>query len=458
MTETEEEPPQQLSIQARIAALKLDQVGKNPSTKPPPSLPNKPPTNRASSAVVLPTIGDGVGNEPNGASLPPLPKRRGKPPPPSLPPRREDETPLLPPRRPSELDRRPSQESISSAISSISALSNGTTRTGQSRPSMDSGRIRAPIYDSNSLPPLPPSRRGQEGAANGSAIITGSIDKAMSPKIPTNISVREIPRPLTANLPVLPQRPSDNAILSLPVRPNGAAIPELPTRPNGSTTFASSAKPVLPQRPQTNEPPIPARRLPPPATPSVSERSPSLPQRSMSQTNGIGIPPPIPNATRPDLSSLMATKPKKTAPQPINSNTTNPASRPITASRNTASQDSCLRCRDFSGPDQHAAKFPRQDVPYLGWLAEQLTTPFHSLTDKARAIFAWLHYNIAYDVDAFFNNNVQHSTPARTIESGLAVCEGYAGLFAALATTAGMEAIVVGGHGKGNIVSPIFER
>lgn len=110
-----------------------------------------------------------------------------------------------------------------------------------------------------------------------------------------------------------------------------------------------------------------------------------------------------------------------------------------------------MKCRDFSGPDTHAAQFPRQSLPShdLGWLANQLTAPFPSPTDKARAIFTWLHYNIRYDVDSFFNNRVQPSTPAKTLATGLAVCEGYAGLFAALAKHAGLEAVVISGHGKG---------
>lgn len=64
-------------------------------------------------------------------------------------------------------------------------------------------------------------------------------------------------------------------------------------------------------------------------------------------------------------------------------------------------------------------------------------------------IFTWLHHNIAYDTYSFFNDCVKPSTPASTVASGLAVCEGYAGLFAALATKAGLEAIVISGHGKG---------
>lgn len=131
------------------------------------------------------------------------------------------------------------------------------------------------------------------------------------------------------------------------------------------------------------------------------------------------------------------------------------ASKPTLSSRPTTSQPndtaSCLRCRDFSAADAHAARFPREAIPStdLSWLAHQLTFPFPSATDKARAIFTWLHHNINYDTVAFFGNNIKPSTPASTIASGLAVCEGYAGLFAALGVKAGLEAIVVSGHGKG---------
>lgn len=135
-------------------------------------------------------------------------------------------------------------------------------------------------------------------------------------------------------------------------------------------------------------------------------------------------------ASRPDLSKLQATKPRMHAPH---------------------AAATCLKCRDFSHPDTHAAQYPRQSLPSqnIPWLANELTAPFPSATDKARAIFTWLHHNIEYDVYSFFNNCVKPSTPANTIATGLAVCEGYAGLFAALATHAGLEAMVVSGHGKG---------
>lgn len=166
-------------------------------------------------------------------------------------------------------------------------------------------------------------------------------------------------------------------------------------------------------------------------------RPPTLSTRSASVPHADGAPPPIPSASRPDLSALQASKPK------IHSGTTSSVA--------TASTGSCLHCRDFNAPDQHAARFPRQSIPNqdVGWLANQITAPFQSDTDKARAIFTWLHHNIFYDTQAFFSGNLKPSTPQTTLASGWAVCEGYAGLFAALALKAGLEAYVVSGHGKG---------
>jgi transglutaminase/protease-like cytokinesis protein 3 len=76
-----------------------------------------------------------------------------------------------------------------------------------------------------------------------------------------------------------------------------------------------------------------------------------------------------------------------------------------------------------------------------------------SATDKARAIFTWFHHNMDYDVASFVNHlggvAIAPSTPAESILSGVGVCAGYAGSYAAIATAAGLECTVVNGHGKG---------
>ncbi|KOS17493.1 Kyphoscoliosis peptidase [Escovopsis weberi] len=85
----------------------------------------------------------------------------------------------------------------------------------------------------------------------------------------------------------------------------------------------------------------------------------------------------------------------------------------------------------------------------IGYLARGLCDRFPSYTDKARAIFTWFHHNISYDTVAFFGNSVGRQTPERTISTGLAVCAGYAETYNAIAVRAGLECVVVVGHGKG---------
>lgn len=196
---------------------------------------------------------------------------------------------------------------------------------------------------------------------------------------------------------------------------------------------------------EPSEPPARRTQAPPPPRKSALTMgfgNPSQPKREPTNTAlaiedaPSPVPPPVPTASRPDLAALQASKP-----------TSNGAPTPQQGSGG----GSCLHCRDFSGPDDHAARFPRESLPStdIGWLAHQLTSPFPSMTDKARAIFTWLHHNVAYDVIALCNNAVKSSTPQSTVASGLAVCEGYAGLFAALGMKAGLEVIVISGASKG---------
>lgn len=167
---------------------------------------------------------------------------------------------------------------------------------------------------------------------------------------------------------------------------------------------------------------------------------PPLPVRPMSHaqkggTTSLSAPPPLP-PSRPRQGPTPVSAVQDDLQTSANSN-------------DTASD--CLVCRDFSAADSHAAQFPRSSVPGgdLGWLACQLTAPFSSPTDKARVIFTWMHHNIAYNTAAYFAGNVKKSTPASTFETGLAVCEGYAGLYTAIATHAGLESMVISGHAKG---------
>ncbi|KAJ5894750.1 hypothetical protein N7495_006441 [Penicillium taxi] len=490
------EEPQLGSIQERIAALKLSQTANSSGPEPPlirPAAPRSKSANNPPSYNVTGSVLDAAvsGNEPaprlqkqkpppvptskpelkpKPKVPPPLPTRRSErsqpPPPPSRSAALEaleapEVRPTLPPRRPTDPPRRPSVESVTSNLSH-STIATTATR-GASTTSVNShgsNRIKAPAWGETDLPVLPPKRIREElpeeippplpesksSTFGGlSAKISGLRGRGTSPA-PSSSSSRSglsltnfSSRPDTSSSPVPPRLPSR--------RPSGVeaveeeeeeAPPPLPTRPSRQETPSYEVEKIPPS--------LPSRRLPPlvNATDINNLRqsgfgglnaNPSLPVRPRSTPNGG--PPPIPHGSRPDLSKLQSTKPRFNPPA-------------------TATTE-CMVCRDFSGPDNHAAQYPRETLPTqdLRWLANELTAPFSSMTDKARAIFTWLHHNIAYDAYAFFNNCVKGSTPASTLSTGLAVCEGYAALFTTLATHAGLEAVLVSGHGKGYGYTPL---
>ncbi|KAL4898141.1 hypothetical protein BDV59DRAFT_662 [Aspergillus ambiguus] len=413
------EETQVLTIQQRIAALNQAQAAQSPDSAASPFLTSSKPTPLASrpAAPRTQTLNSSspVENAPEKPQARPVPR----PPPtapinaqkPKVPPPLPARAPALPPRRPSEPSRKNSLESIASDASRSTSTSAGRT-TATSSSSVNSGAtygIRAPAWGDADLPPLPPKRQ--------------------------DIKPPPRPKPATTNsTPSLPSRPP------LPSRRESSNS----TSTNGDLT--APRPPPLPSRGRSPAAPS-SRKLPPPPPSStalerIQQSGFGSINRHADNTNNTphepaanGTPPPIPLASRPDLSKIQATKPRLHSSSPSN----------------TVPNTSCLKCRDFTAPDTHAARYPRQSLPThdLGWLARELTAPFPSLTDKARAIFTWLHHNIEYDVQAFFNHCVQPSTPASTLASGLAVCEGYAKLFSTLATHAGLEAQVISGHGKG---------
>ncbi|KAI8943135.1 hypothetical protein NX059_001166 [Plenodomus lindquistii] len=428
------------SIKSRIAALNLEEVhvpapGTKPTysydsisaakKKPPPPPASRPPASQRQQTVNNPPILSNapttvrhVGNQPLVAkpgtpkispALPPRP-----PPRPATTPR---QTPALPPRQPSDrsVNRRESTESISTIASGISTLSLGSVKTNGTAHSNGSVyQVRAPAYDPSKLPPLPPKKAPEDPKQS-----KATLDAMRSRRnyVPSQTLPPQLKTPDLSARPSLPPRRSITQEQSperppLPGRPttNGASLPK-PNRVIAPPPRRSALEMGFNNK-APSPPPVPTSRPPPVSSDSAPAST---------------APPPIPLSSRPNLDAIMASKPKPGAPA------------------------SCLKCRDFSGPDNHATRYPRTQLPSsdVGWLAQQLCSQFSSPTDKARSIFTWLHHNVDYDVYSFFNNCVQPSTPEKTITNGLAVCEGYAGLFAALALKAGLQAMVISGASKG---------
>ncbi|KAI2606695.1 hypothetical protein GGR54DRAFT_620374 [Hypoxylon sp. NC1633] len=360
-----------------------------PQKQKPPSLPQR--TNTSGSVVQGP---------------PSLPERTA--PPPRLPDRKNSSqhSPALPARRPSAQPLHSRRGSNSSEVSHISTLSNLSLNPVSSRTSATSTetqptrRVLAPTLDQAKLPPLPPSRKEREAQAAKEAAEREATEIIKAPLVSTR------------SAPAVPQ------IASRPGLP-----PRLPSRPGNS-----------PANSQIDESPsVPPRRLPPPPSAFVrpnstfeSSRKPSAPGSRLRDD----VPPPVPLTSRPTFSQIDAVS--------------------VRASTNKAA--TCLICRDFSAPDNVAAQYPNHSLPRhdpVGYLASVLCGPFPSATDKARAIFTWCHHNIAYNVEEFFGKCIKGRNVDETIFLGKAVCQGYAEVYQAIAQRAGLQCVLVGGHGKG---------
>ncbi|KAH8735611.1 hypothetical protein BGZ61DRAFT_472025 [Ilyonectria robusta] len=452
------EEPQFNTLAERIAALNKQKnfstTTPEPARKRPPGPPPPPPGRpvvdaRTQSLPVVSSSGSPPGH--HSPAIPPRPNRRNNAPsvpgqnpsvalngtqhhhqspvaaPPPLPSRSPSSQPTLPPRRtltqpPSLTVRRNSGSSEISQHSTLSSLSLGGHTASSVTSQGSEGTIYKlpPAFDAASLPPLPPSKRERE--AKEAKETAEAIKQAARPKyhkqaaqpIPASRQVEPAPAPKPSLPPRLPSRPAippRNATVAttepnqpprkLPPRPMGFAK-STPT--NGTSTQSPGVRPALPSRPQSHD-----------------------------------EPPPVPASSRPSFAQIEAAS---RAPPPI----------PVV--------DDCFICRDWSGPDTVAAQFPRQSLPRndpVGHLAHGLCDPFPSYTNKARAIFTWFHHNIVYDTVAFFGNSIKHMSVEDTIFSGKAVCQGYAEVYKAIANRAGLECVLVSGHGKGYGYTPLKE-
>lgn len=373
--------------------LQLDQVARSSSPQSYSPSPTSPIASRTNSYSYS---GNGNGNS-NTPRLPPRPPPRPSPTTNSNAAPATPKKPTPPPLPRRKTSRSSLAESVISVASTSSNNSFGSNTTTRSLPPVYTGKESLPVQ-------FPDKKRV------GTAPLPGKRVNSLPP--------RHLPNTHHPTAPAAPTRPP------LPVRRTTTAV-HPPPRGNFG---------------RDEEPKQIARRLPPLPTRSV-ENSPVVPgrpqlQASHTESEVTPGPPPIPRSTRPP-------------PIPVSSR---PSLSPATTSAPpSASPLPCLICYDFSGPDYHAGlpQFHRSRVTSIRDLAIALTEPFPSALEKARALFIWFHHNVSYDVHSFLAGNIPPQKPDSVLHSGLAVCQGYADLFAALALHCGLEAIVVGGHGKG---------
>ncbi|KAJ4542800.1 hypothetical protein HRR78_006889 [Exophiala dermatitidis] len=480
------EDPQPLTLQQRIAALNAAHIGRIPGDPPRPSsnsshIVTPPVPARRPIAVKQHTVNNpperihgSIVEQHNRVGNLPAPA----PPPPARPAIATRKQPPPLPQRNNSLDEQQQQqrrESVAGSSTTPSERPYAKVTATRNKSTESASRVKAPAWGECELPVLPP--RGTHAHAQ-----SGNNDRpkhitrtSTTPPMPTRTSTDVRPPP-PPQRPALPPRPPSHKN-----EHDGAPLRKIPPIPSieavekakkAAFSFTQQHKDHSHLQPDTVT--VPGRDTV--TVPSVVKVNVQLPMREHRVQESVAsneerenmpfsatarvahthdhdalqhssVPPPVPLSSRPDVSAIQATKP---SPRP---------STTAVAFENTGTIPSttteCLICRDFSGPDHQATLFPRTQVTSLQSLAHQLTSPFPSATDKARAIFTWLHHNISYDVVSFFNNNVKGSTPQSTLQSGLAVCEGYAALFTNLATYAGLESFVISGHGKGYGFKPL---
>ena len=452
-----------MSVQQRIAGLNHAQIGRNQNDRQPrPLLP--PPI----AISPRPSITPKASYEAKPKPPPPLPSRRPASPvgrsapeaPPKLPPRTTSasgssaesvsHSPIPTPspqkqeqinsvRASPSLPTRPASSRRPSGNDSLTSQPSSQTSWEEISSGSEAYNSRAPIKKAAPPPPVSAKVLRPTGLAtwaqNGeSSNERGSTDSLA--KDPAPSSARASPTVSNSNRPASIGRPGSDRAPSPADAPRRVSYSNKPAS-RGRPERDSPSPPRLPPRvPNSNK----AASIGHPArdpAPNPADRSLAVSQDSVkhhAQDDLPSTPPPVPLMSRPDLSKIQATKP-----------------RFHSYSHGDSGRSFCLKCRDFSAPDAHAAKFPRQSLPSrnIPWLANELTAPFPSPTDKARVIFTWLHHNIAYDTYGFFNKCLKPKNSSDTLSTGLAVCQGYAELFQELATHSGLQAKVISGHGKG---------
>jgi hypothetical protein len=154
----------------------------------------------------------------------------------------------------------------------------------------------------------------------------------------------------------------------------------------------------------------------------------------------------VPPVTK-SLDTQPVTSPQKTSaisPTRVTTSPTNPAAITITAGARLNSDKST-----FQAIDQYVLGTPESVTKSIAGLAAYLIQPAKNDFEKTRAIYRWITQNISYDFSAYLTKDYGSTRAVDVLTSRSSVCEGYSGLFQALAKSAGLEVVTISGWAKG---------
>jgi len=104
--------------------------------------------------------------------------------------------------------------------------------------------------------------------------------------------------------------------------------------------------------------------------------------------------------------------------------------------------------RDFKDIDEEVKKLGRLDSLNMGTISNLLTKKYDDKTDKARAIFDWIAYNISYDFKTARNGGSEKNSSTEVLLNRKATGSGYANLFQDMCSSAGIRCLTADGFVK----------
>jgi transglutaminase/protease-like cytokinesis protein 3 len=107
--------------------------------------------------------------------------------------------------------------------------------------------------------------------------------------------------------------------------------------------------------------------------------------------------------------------------------------------------------RDFKPIDDAIKKMGALDSMTMGTISNLVCKNYSDKTDKARAIFDWIAYNIAFDFKAARNGGSEKNSSTEVLLYRRATAAGYANLFQDMCSSAGIRCLTVDGYVKNNV-------
>ena len=106
---------------------------------------------------------------------------------------------------------------------------------------------------------------------------------------------------------------------------------------------------------------------------------------------------------------------------------------------------------DYKVVDEYVKSLGSLDTLNMGTISSIVTKKFASNSDKARAIFDWIAYNISFDCKGFRNNGNEKMESDNVLKTRKANANGYATLFQDMCSVAKIRCLTVDGFVKNDI-------